>query len=194
MSISRSHQHRAGFCALRVLSILGIAASLFALCRFASAEAPVITWAARVLADDAQPQWKRQFAQSAIDGDCVRFTARTTAYSDRDDLDPGTGGGIWGCTWIAPCGRKRPTPILKHGYVAADVSHWPTGTVLYAAPPFDRSWIVADCGPGVRGKSRIDVYCPDRSTWKHYQRYERTYGPRLAVWVLGRITRAQAGR
>jgi hypothetical protein len=115
MSISRSHQHRAGFCALRVLSILGIAASLFALCRFASAEAPVITWAARVLADDAQPQWKRQFAQSAIDGDCVRFTARTTAYSDRDDLDPGTGGGIWGCTWIDPCGRKRPTPILKHG-------------------------------------------------------------------------------
>lgn len=147
-----------------------------------------------MLADDGQPQWKRLFAQDAINGACGRFTARTTAYSDKDYLDPVTGGGPWGCTWIDPCGSRRPTPLLRHGYIAADLRHWPTGTVLYAAQPFDRSWIVADCGPGVRGRNRVDVYCPDRSTWRQYQQFERTNGPRVTVWVLGRITRAQAGR
>ena len=181
--------------ARRIAAVLGLAASAACLCRFAAAATPpVLPWAARVLTDDQQPRWKHDLARKAAAGACLKLTAITTAYSDKDYLDPVTGGGPWGCSWTDPCGRPRPTPLLRHGFVAADLRHWPTGTVLYAAPPFDRSWIVADCGPGVRGKSRIDVYCPDRATWRHYQQYERNHGPRLAVWVLGRITRAQAGR
>lgn len=159
-----------------------------------AAPPPVVPWAQRVLSSSEQPQWKKQLAQAAVDGLCKRFTARTTAYSDKDYLDPVTGGGPWGCTWFDPCGRRLPSLPLQHGFIAADLRYWPTGTVLYAAPPFDRSLVVADCGPGVRGRTRIDIYCPDRSTWRHYQQFEGNHGPRLTIWVLGRITRAQVGR
>lgn len=94
--------------ARRCAAVLGLAASLACLCRFAvAATPPVLPWAARVLADDQQPQWKHDLASRAAAGACAKFTAKTTAYSDKDYLDPHTGGGIWGCSWIDPCGRHR---------------------------------------------------------------------------------------
>lgn len=186
---------RSGFCAIRLLIFVGLATCAACACRCAWAEPPVIPWAQRVIADTGQPGWKHQLARKALAGQCGKFTARTTAYSDDDSLDPVTGGGEWGCTWSEPGGKRLPSLLLQHGYIAADLRYWPTGTVLYAAPPFDRSWIVADCGPGVRGRTRIDVYCPDLEAWKHYQRFESRFineRPRVTVWVLGRITRQQA--
>ena len=155
---------------------------------------PVVKWARGVLASEDQPAWKQDCARRVISGDCKVMTADTTRYSDDDRLDPVTGGGPWGCSWRDPDGRLRPTPLLKHGHIAADLKYWPTGTVMYAGPPFDRSWVVTDCGPGVRGRTRVDVYCPDRATWDAYHQWrvrERTV--RVQVHILGRITRAELG-
>lgn len=162
---------------------------LFVLTITGAQAAPVHEWATNVIQSHDQPQWKKKLAEKAITGKVSKFLAKTTRYSDKNYLDPGTGGGPDGCTWINPNGRKLDSVRLKPGYVAADLKHYPTGTVMYAGAPFNRSWIVVDCGPGVRGRRHIDVYHADWSDWNWYA--ANVSGP-VNVWVLGRITRAQA--
>jgi len=149
-------------------------------------------WTERVLSDHHQPGWKHTLAERALERAVERVDVRMTRYSDDDALDPGTGGGPWGCSWIDPCGRRRASVKLRYGHIAADLRHWPTGSVFYAGEPYDRSWIVVDCGPGVRGRDRVDVYLPDRATWQMAVDWERRNGRRLTVYYLGRVTRAQA--
>lgn len=131
------------------------------------------------------PSWKRQLATSHP----KTVSVKLTAYSDDDALDPGTGGGSWGCTWTNPNNTHCPGLALRYGLVAAETRIWPTGTVFYAPPPFDRLWIVADTGPAVRGR-HIDVYCPTRET---YQLTVAVPQP-FTILHLGRITHDQARR
>ena len=145
-------------------------------------------WAMRVLSNPEQPEWKQTMAQRALKGDHEMIRMAPTQYSDKDYLDPGTGGGPVGCTWFNPDGRRLGSVKLRYGMIAADLRYHKTGTVMFADKPYWHTWIVADCGPGVRGRDRVDVYCPDTPTWQHYRNSVRG---RITVHVLGRITRAQ---
>lgn len=149
----------------------------------------VTDWAKNVIASEDQPQWKKSLAIKVVDGNVKTFLAKTTRYSDKDYLDPGTGGGPRGCTWTNPDWKRLNSVVLRPGFVAADLRHHPTGTVMYAGKPFERSWIVADCGPGVKGYNRIDVYHAGHSDWNWYAK--NVAGP-VKVWVLGRISRDKA--
>lgn len=150
---------------------------------------PVIDWAKRVVASEDQPVWKKSLASKALSGNVSTMLAKTTRYSDKNYLDPFTGGGPDGCTWTNPDGHQFDSVRLRYGYVAADTRHHPTGTVMFAGAPYNRTWIVVDCGPGVKGRRHIDVYHSDRATWNWYAK--NVNGP-VKCWVLGRITRAQA--
>jgi len=184
--------HRRAFCLCRALAVAGLAACLAAIAHEALADS-LSTWAQRVLSSDAQPAWKADLAAATIDSPPPAVTFRTTRYSDKNHLDPHTGGGPWGCTWFNPGSRRAlPSLWLRYGHIAADLRHWPTGSVFYAPPPWDRSWVVVDCGPGVKGRHRADIYLPDTPTWNQYATWEREHGTRITVRYLGRITRAQA--
>ena len=150
-------------------------------------EPPCIQWALNALGDSGCARYKQRMAVRLLDGKAYKVRLRLTRYSDDDSLDPGTGGGPHGCTWTDPDGKHKPDLHLRPGMVAADTRHWPTGTVLYAPPPWHTSWTVADCGPGVRGRDRADVYCRDRAAWNEFARNtEDSTG--LTCWVLGRAT------
>ncbi len=149
----------------------------------------VVSWANRVIVQaDYQPAWKVVMAKKVLNGTVGVRNMLPTAYSDKDHLDPGTGGGPWGCTWTNPDGRRRQAVRLKDGHVAADLRYHPTGTVMYADAPYWGLWFVVDCGPGVRGANRVDVYCSNTPQWVHYRQNVRG---RIKVHILGRVTREQ---
>lgn len=143
---------------------------------------PAMSWAIRVTEDPDQPQWKKLAAQRLWDGECYSRSVRLTAYSPDPRLDPGTGGGPNGA-W---CCGSAATP-LRYGHVAADWRHYPPGTVLYLAPPWDRSVIVVDNGPAVTGQSHVDLCLPTATLWQRYQRWEGAEGSGCRVWVIGRV-------
>ena len=132
-------------------------------------------WVARVGSDKGQPAWKRAMAGKLRAGNCRCITMRATRYSDRDELDPD--------------GRRRDVVRLRYGMIAADLMLLPAGTVVLVGGPYWRSMVVTDCGPAVRG-AHLDVYCPDRATWRAHGRCEKATGGHLPIWVLGRISRA----
>lgn len=144
-----------------------------------------VEWAVRCV-EGPHAAWKKRMARSILEGTCYRAPMFTTPYSDKDYLDGATGGGPNGCTWHDPDGKSKPDLPLKTGMVAADHTYWPTGTCFYAPPPWNRIWVVADSGPGVRGKRHLDVYCEDTAEWREYARYTED-GSDLTVWVLGRV-------
>ena len=127
-------------------------------------------WMARVGSDKGQPAWKRAMAGKLQAGNCRCITMRATRYSD-------------------PGGRRRDVMRLRYGMIAADLRLLPTGTVMLVGGPYWRSMVVTDCGPAVRG-AHLDVYCPDRATWRAHGRWEKATGGHLPIWVLGRISRA----
>ena len=152
---------------------------------------PAVAWATRVLDDQEQPCWKRAMAAHLIAGEAGTFVARTTPYSPDEALDPGVGGG-WSPAWSL--GRR-----LRYGDVAASRA-WPFGTVFFAGPPFNRTWVVVDRGGAVRSRTHIDVCLPRRPEWRAYHRWDAAYHEAhpnekytwLRVWVLGRITTREA--
>jgi hypothetical protein len=159
----------------------------------AAAHADLSSWCDRVLTNIDQPEWKVELALKALDGGYQTFKAVLTPYSDKDYLDPGTGGGPVGCTWHNPDGRTLRSVILRYGQIASYPHWWPTGTVIYFDEPFDHTMVVTDCFGDWRrrdkkARSRFDVYLPDRNTWQMY--HDSVKGP-VRVYVLGRITRAQ---
>jgi 3D (Asp-Asp-Asp) domain-containing protein len=131
------------------------------------------TWAKHICEDQKQPGWKLTMARKALDNPPHSVSVFTTPYTERNDLDP-TGGGTTTCWGIH----------VRDGLVAADHRLYPVGTVLYC-PQWHRTWIVSDCGPGVKGR-HIDVYRP-ASLW-----HEWPGNKRVTVYRLGNITRDQA--
>ena len=131
------------------------------------------TWAKRICADAKQPAWKLAMAQQALKSPPKGVSVFTTPYTERNDLDP-TGGGLTTCWGLH----------VRDGLVAADHRLYPVGTVLYC-PQRGRTWIVSDCGPGVKGR-HIDVYRP-ASLWHKWPGNKR-----VTVYRLGRVTRDQA--
>jgi len=113
MSISRSHQHRAGFCALRVLSIIGIAASLACLCRFAFAALPSDPFqrcATKALRGDfpGAPAWKLDvYARGLALGVRTEHTFLVTAYlgTEPDGRVDRRGNR---CTWKTAASNRIP--------------------------------------------------------------------------------------
>lgn len=167
-------------------TLMMVALMMVAVSTYASS---VTDWAHRVIrqAED-QPAWKVRMADKVLAGTVGVRDMIPTAYSDKDYLDPGTGGGPWGCTWTNPNGRRLPSVKLRDGNIAADLRYYPTGTVLYADAPYWGLWFVVDCGPGVRGPNRVDVYCSNTPQWVHYR--ENVKG-RIKCHILGRISREQ---
>ena len=159
---------------MHLLTLL-VNALLFAATPPGSILPPPQAWAARVIASDDAPCWKRRCAMRLLEGDCYTAPVSLTRYSPLDSLDPGTGGG-----WCAAWGGR-----LTSGEVAADWHCWPPGTVFYA-PGFDRSWVVTDSGPAVRGPRHLDVMCGCREEWDDFAETDCR-----KVWVLGRITRQE---
>lgn len=130
-------------------------------------------WAKNICAGQGSPGWKLRMAQKALAKPPRWVSVLTTAYTERNDLDP-TGGGTTTCWGIH----------VRDGLVAADHRLFPVGTVLYC-PQWGRTWIVSDCGPGVKGH-HLDIYRP-ASLWHKWPGNKR-----VRVHVLGRITRDQA--
>jgi len=140
-------------------------------------------WAARVLYGPTQPDCKRRLAEGVLRGDAHETAVGTTWYSPDDSMD--RTGGSWTAAWMG--GR------LRWGHVAKRTggNRFAYGEVFYAPPPYDHSWVVVDCGPGVP-RGSLDVCCPTRAALRVYQRARAQHGSRLTVWRLGRITRREA--
>jgi hypothetical protein len=141
-------------------------------------------WSNRVTSSECQPKWKK----SLVNKSPKLVNAKFTRYSDDDNIDPGTGGGPFGCTWTNPDGKRYSSVSLRWGYMAADLRHWPTGSCFYS-PQLDRMMIVVDCGPGVRGRGRFDIYC---GNWAEWNLAKRKCGSSGSLYYLGRITKKQA--
>jgi hypothetical protein len=133
------------------------------------------SWGCRIVADPAQPEWKRVLLAYALLRENVSHLAfRSTWYSDDDQLDPGGAG----------CRVKWHSLPVRWGYLAADWKHWKPGTVFYS-PVFRRLFVVVDAGPGVEGRDRVDLYIPDAATLRKYR--ARVQDGRITLIPLGII-------
>ena len=132
------------------------------------------------LDDPRQPQWKRDLAPMIRERRIGRFEARVTMFCPANPVDPLGGGAFaaWGM-------RLR----RGHAAVGTRVQAAPFGTVLYCPSVIDHLLVIVDTGPGVQGRTRIDVCEPDPSC---YRALDWANGTRQPCWRLGRVGRREA--
>lgn len=151
----------------------------------AAHDGPLETFAKRVIAMPEQPAWKKQALQDAMDKGTKPIKFKPTWYCDDDEIGGPTGGGSYVAWWKG--GGMR----VREGYVATDWKHWPKGSTFYCVE-LGRTLIATDRGPGVKGATRVDVYCADRKGVRRYKEAARS--GRLTLYPIGTVTFEQAKR